>query len=128
MILLNNITADLEKNIINIPFWLHSANLLYNIIGIILYLIIVSIIFSIFGYVVGWLERKLIARVQYRHGPTYVGMWGILQNMADLIKLLAKSDVVLDYADRMLFIISIPLILALSVFLVLLLPYSPVLQ
>lgn len=125
---MDNIAADLGKNIVNIPFWLHSASLLYNIIGIIIYVVIVSIIFSIFGYMVGWLERKLIARAQYRHGPTYVGMWGILQNMADLIKLLAKSDVVLDNADRFIFIISIPLILALSVFLVLLLPYSPVLQ
>ncbi len=128
MVLLNNVLNDLANNIVNIQFWLGSASLLYNIIGVIIYVIIVSIIFSIFGYTVGWLERKLIARAQYRHGPTYVGMWGILQNMADLIKLLAKSDINLKNADRLFAAISIPLLLALSVFIVLLLPYSPALQ
>lgn len=115
-------------NIVNIQFWLSSASLLHNIIGIVIYIIIVFIIFSIFGYTVGWLERKLIARAQYRHGPTYVGMWGILQNLADLIKLLAKQDISLKNADRLLLTVSLPLLLAVSIFIILLLPYSPDLQ
>ena len=115
-------------NLFNIPYWMSSTNIIHNIIGIIIYLITISIAFSIFGYMVGWLERKVIARAQYRHGPTYVGMWGLLQNLADLIKLLAKEDVIPESADRVLFAISLPLLLALSVFIVLLLPYSPVLQ
>lgn len=116
------------NNIVNIPFWLSSNSLLHNIIGIVIYVILVSIIFSIFGYTVGWLERKLIARAQYRHGPTYVGLWGILQNLADLIKLLAKQDISLKNADRLLFIVSLPLLLAVTIFIILLLPYSPGLQ
>lgn len=112
----------------SLRFWLGSPNILYNIAGIIAYIILVSIIFSVFGYVMGWLERKLIARAQNRHGPTYVGMWGILQNMADLIKLLSKRDVIPVRADRLLFAVSLPLLLALSVFIILLLPYSPALQ
>jgi NADH-quinone oxidoreductase subunit H len=115
-------------NIANIPYWMGSQNPLYNIIGIIIYVIIISITFSIFGYVVGWLERKLIARAQNRHGPTYVGMWGFLQNFADLVKLLAKEDIIMERADKLLFMVSIPLILALSVFVILLFPYSPSLQ
>lgn len=122
------IVSDLAGNLTNIQFWLGSSSLLYNVIGIMLYVIIVSILFSIFGYVVGWLERKIIARAQYRHGPTYVGMWGILQNLADLIKLLAKQDISLANADRFLFMVSLPLLLALSVFIILILPYSPNLQ
>jgi NADH-quinone oxidoreductase subunit H len=112
-------------NLFNIPYWMSSANIVHNIIGIIVYMIVVSIVFSIFGYMVGWLERKVIARAQYRHGPTYVGMWGLFQNLADLIKLLAKQDVVPEYADRVLLAASLPVILALSMFIVLLLPYSP---
>ena len=123
-----SIVSDLAGNLTNIQFWLGSSSLLYNVIGIMLYVIIVSILFSIFGYVVGWLERKIIARAQYRHGPTYVGMWGILQNLADLIKLLAKQDISLANADRFLFMASLPLLLALSVFIILILPYSPNLQ
>ncbi len=114
-------------NIANIPYWT-GGDTLHQVIGIIIYIIIVSIIFSIFGYMVGWLERKLIARAQYRHGPTYVGMWGLLQNLADLIKLLSKEDVIPENAFRPLFAVSLPLLLALSIFIVLLLPYSPTLQ
>ena len=88
------------------------------------YLISIFVTFSIFGYMIGWLERKVIARAQYRHGPTYVGMWGLLQNLADLVKLLAKEDVIPAKADRILFATSLPLLLALSIFLVFLLPYS----
>jgi NADH-quinone oxidoreductase subunit H len=55
-------------------------------------------------------------------------MWGLLQNLADLVKLLSKEDVIPENADRILFAVSLPLILALSVFVILLLPYSPGLQ
>ncbi len=119
---------DLINNILNISFWMSSPSLLYNAIGAIIYLIMVFIIFSVFGYTVGWLERKLIARVQYRHGPTYVGMWGILQNMADLIKLLSKQEVSLAKGSRLLYAISLPLMLSFSIFIILLIPYSPALQ
>ena len=122
------LAQDLINNIVNIQFWLSSPSLLYNIIGIVLYIIIVFILFSVFGYLIGWLERKLIARAQYRHGPTYVGMWGLLQNMADLIKLLSKQDIVPEKADRVLFAISLPALLALSIFIILIIPYSPNLQ
>jgi len=119
---------DAIGNIFNIGYWLGTGNLLYQVIGIIIYIIVVSIVFSIFGYMMGWLERKLIARAQYRHGPTYVGMWGLLQNLADMIKLLSKQDVIPTNSDRYLFGASLPLILALSIFIILLLPYSPGLQ
>jgi len=40
-----------------------------------------------------WLYRKLSARIQYRRGPIHSGPFGLLQPLADLIKLLAKEDV-----------------------------------
>ncbi len=116
-----------NPSIIDISGWL-SGGIASQIIGIIIYIIIVSIIFSIYGYMVGWLERKLIAKAQNRHGPTYVGMWGLLQNLADLVKLLAKEDVIPENADRLLFAVSLPLLLALSIFIIMLFPYTPVLQ
>ncbi len=56
-----------------------------------------------------WMERKIKARMQNRMGPTYTGPIGILQPMADLIKLLAKEDIV-PYGTKSLLYKAAPLI------------------
>jgi NADH-quinone oxidoreductase subunit H len=50
-----------------------------------------------------WFDRKVYARLQNRMGPTHTGRWGVLQPVADFIKLLAKEDIVPDLADKKLF-------------------------
>lgn len=42
---------------------------------------------------VGWADRKFAARIQSRYGPVYVGPFGLLQNFADIVKLLGKRFV-----------------------------------
>jgi NADH-quinone oxidoreductase subunit H len=49
-----------------------------------------------------WLERKLIARMQNRFGPTRVGLYGLLQPLSDGLKMLIKEDIVPHGADRLL--------------------------
>jgi len=50
-----------------------------------------------------WVDRKLYARFQNRIGPLHTGRSGLLQPIADFIKLLAKEDVVPDAADKGMF-------------------------
>jgi len=53
-----------------------------------------------------WLERKVAGRIQDRLGPTRVGPFGMLQTLADGIKLLSKEDLVPAAADPILFRIA----------------------
>jgi NAD(P)H-quinone oxidoreductase subunit 1 len=58
-----------------------------------------------------WLERKISAAVQQRIGPEYAGALGILQPMADGLKLLFKEDVIPVRADGLLFTLGPVLVL-----------------
>ncbi len=53
-----------------------------------------------------WFERKVIARMQNRMGPSYTGPFGILQPFADYVKLLTKEDIVPRRAESFLFAVS----------------------
>ncbi len=58
-------------------------------------------------------ERKLLARLQVRLGPNRAGKFGILQPLADVIKLLTKEDTVPAEADRAIFLF-VPAVIALT--------------
>jgi len=53
-----------------------------------------------------WFERKVIARMQNRMGPTYTGPWGILQPLADYIKLLVKEDITPSHVNEFVFTLT----------------------
>lgn len=96
-------------------------------------LIVVKLLF-IFGVVLfmaAYLvlaERKILGRMQLRYGPNRVGPFGLMQPLADVIKLLTKEDFVPARADKWLFLIApgITAVTALLVFAVV--PFGPTLE
>jgi len=60
-----------------------------------------------------WIERRLLGVWQDRYGPNRVGPFGLLQIVADAIKLLAKEDWVPPFAEKALFVLA-PVIIAIT--------------
>src|SRR2546429_111532 len=72
-----------------------------------------------------YLERKISAFIQARLGPMRVGPWGLLQPIADGLKLLVKEDFIPENADRWVFFVA-PYIAVVAAFIVLaLVPFGP---
>jgi NADH-quinone oxidoreductase subunit H len=58
-----------------------------------------------FAYVT-YYERKALARIQVRIGPNRAGPWGIIQPLADAVKLIFKEEMIPARADKLLFILA----------------------
>jgi NADH-quinone oxidoreductase subunit H len=72
-----------------------------------------------------WFERRVVARMQHRLGPNVHGPFGLLQSLADGVKLMLKEDIIPKAADKIVFIIA-PLISAIPAFMaVAVIPFGP---
>ena len=58
------------------------------------------------GFLFDWLDRKTTARMQGRIGPKITGPSGILQPLADFLKLLLKEEIIPSHADRVIFLFA----------------------
>lgn len=72
-----------------------------------------------------WLERRLLGLWQDRYGPNRVGPFGLLQVLADMIKVLTKEDWIPPFADRPVFIIAPAVIMATVLLSFAVIPFSP---
>jgi len=88
-------------------------------------------IFIIFGGVsvaviaMNWLERKALAHFQIRLGPMRVGPHGLLQPIADALKLFTKEDIIPAQADKLVFWIAPLIILCASFTTYIVVPFGP---
>jgi NADH-quinone oxidoreductase subunit H len=98
----------------DLPFWL----VLIKVLGIFVFLVVMTLFSIVF-------ERKVVGRMQNRIGPNRVGPWGILQSLADGMKLAFKEEIIPLLADKPVYFLApilsaVPAFLAFSV-----IPFGP---
>ncbi len=77
----------------------HTMRALLNVVGV-----LVAVLTVASGLI--WLERRLLALWQDRYGPNRVGPFGLLQVLADMIKIFTKEDWIPPFADRGVFVLA----------------------
>jgi NADH-quinone oxidoreductase subunit H len=96
-----------------------------NMLWAAIYILLVFGGLSVAVIAMNWLERKILAHMQVRLGPMRVGPHGLLQPIADAIKLLLKEDIMPSEADAVVFWMA-PLLVVLAAFTVfVVVPFGP---
>ncbi|MCZ2079785.1 MAG: NADH-quinone oxidoreductase subunit NuoH [Bryobacterales bacterium] len=86
--------------------------------------IVAAILLTTLAYL-QWAERKLLAHIQLRLGPSRVGPHGLLQPLADVIKLLTKEDLLPAHVNKTLYMIAPFLAIALALIPISVVPFGP---
>ena len=94
------------------------------VVSLVKIVVLLVALLTVLAYL-SWFERKVIAHIQSRWGPYYVGAHGLLQPLADGVKFLFKEDLTLPAADRFLYILSPFLSLSLAMTTLALIPFGP---
>jgi len=96
-----------------------------NMFWAFVYIVLIFLGLSVAVIAMNWLERKILAHMQVRLGPMRVGPHGLLQPIADALKLLIKEDIMPAEADPFVFWIA-PLLVVITAFTVfIVVPFGP---
>jgi NADH-quinone oxidoreductase subunit H len=96
------------------PFWIT----LIKVVGVFAFLVVMTLFSIVF-------ERKVVGRMQNRIGPNRVGPWGVLQSLADGVKLAFKEEIIPALADKPVYWIA-PIVSAVPAFLAFsVIPFGP---
>jgi NADH-quinone oxidoreductase subunit H len=96
----------------------------FYLVSIIKLLIVFAIFMQTLAYL-QWIERKVLAHIQTRTGPLRVGPHGLLQPLADVIKLLTKEDLLPPYVNRFFYLLAPFLAVCLSLISIAVIPFGP---
>ena len=96
-----------------------------NVFWASVYILLIFLGLSVAVIAMNWLERKILAHMQVRLGPMRVGPHGLLQPIADAIKLLIKEDIMPSQADGFVFWVA-PIVVVITAFTVfIVVPFGP---
>jgi NADH-quinone oxidoreductase subunit H len=108
---------------------IHSIppSILPYVLPVVYALVIVAVLPLLAGYIV-LLERKVMADMQARLGPMRVGPHGLLQPIADAVKLLLKEDIIPQEADRLMFYVAPLVSVTMALLAYAAMPFGPAFQ
>ena len=94
------------------------------VVSIVKIVVLLFVLMTSLAYLT-WFERKVVARIQSRLGPLYVGAHGLLQPLADGLKFLFKEDLTPPASDKFVYILAPFLALSLALSTLALIPFGP---
>src|SRR5437868_2304486 len=96
----------------------------FIVISVIKALVVFGVLMTTLAYL-QWVERKVIAHIQVRPGPYRVGPHGLLQPLADVIKLITKEDLVPPYVSKVLYLMAPALAITMALISISVIPFGP---
>lgn len=106
--------------------WGLSSGLVVFILTL-LGVVLVASVMLVLDILLVWVERKVVARFQDRLGPNRLGPFGLIQPIADVIKLIIKEDITPEGADKVVFNMAPIMALATVLLLWAVIPFAPTL-
>src|SRR5215467_6079198 len=86
--------------------------------------IVLFVLLTLAAYLV-WIERKVIAHIQLRVGPYRVGPHGLLQPLADVVKLITKEGVVPSHVNKLFYLMAPWVAVVLALISIAVIPFGP---
>src|SRR5271165_1906996 len=96
----------------------------FIVISVIKVAVVFAVLMTVLAYL-QWVERKVIAHIQVRPGPYNVGPHGLLQPLADVIKLVTKEDLVPPHVNKPLYILAPFLAITMALLSISVIPFGP---
>ena len=99
----------------NEPFWVVALKALL--------IFVILVVYTLFNI---WFERRVVAKMQHRIGPNVNGPFGLLQSLADGVKLALKEDLMVKAADKVVYVLA-PILAVIPAFIAwAVIPFGPV--